>query len=649
MKAVKISRGNPQTLGFENFDASGLLNINALPHQLADNQLTIAQNVYGDCAGGLQMRRGMTTHGGLFSATVPGMGITRFYQEVVAGAQLSAILKFTLGQSGGTLWNVETNTQIGATNALGTLAQPWSVTRVNDGAIPTGSPTTGTISAITTGVSLTLPAGVTSVAYTISGTWVGTLSFQASTDNVNWVSIQDTANNGSYTGNVSSASSPFSFVNIGSYRYFRVEATAWTSGSANISLQPQAPTDILVICTGSGGPYYFDGANIGTQPQWTAQAPSAKWCQISNGTLWFSGIPSAPNSLVQMQIGAPSSWQQTYITSYPVTGLCVLGAGSQSGLFFGMTQGVGITFGVNSVDAYYQEIPHEDGVASARSCIAVNGLVYFLGNFNIYVFDGQNITAISKNVRPWIICDPNRTASTDFPMNGNRQLTSFSWYYNDFIYFAYDSGPVGYANTYLVWHLNEQGWTVLTGPKLADAALMNAPGDPYPIACVTVDAQKSQAYNWDVFNGSGPNNMGVDDAGNIITTNILTKFFQLAGHGTQSRLIGITPELFVTQCAGIIVVETDYYVVTPILDQVNAVPAANGLVWDMGTWDNYLWGGGGGWTFVAIPFQVDDTVGTGVPPTHTYAFGMKTSDKNPPYRWAGISGEFAIEGKSFSA
>jgi len=546
LRTTTISRGDGKTHGFENFDASGLLNINALPHQLADNQLTIAQNVYGDCAGGLQMRRGMTTHGGLFSATVPGMGITRFYQEVVAGAQLAAILKFTLGQSGGTLWNVETNTQIGATNALGTLAQPWSVARIYDG-----------------------------------------------------------AHNGG--------------------------------------------TDVLVICTGSGGPYLFDGTTISTVAAWTAQAPSAKYCQISNGTLWFAGIPSAPTSLVQMQIGAPETWQQTFLTSYPVTGLSVLGAGSQSGLFFGMTQGVGITFGVNSVDAYYQEIPHEDGVASARSCIAVNGVVYFLGNFNIYVFDGQNITPIGKNVRPWIVCDPNRTAATDFPMNGNRQLTSYSWYYNDFIYFAYDSGPLGYANTYLVWHLNEQGWTVLNGPTLADAALMNAPGDPYPIACVTVDAKKSQAYNWDVFNGSGPNGMGVDDAGNVIMTNILTKFFQLAGHGTQSRLIGITPELFVRQCAGTIVVQTDYFIETPILDQLNVVPVANGLVWDMGTWDNYLWGGGGGWTFVAVPFQVDDTFGSGIPPTHAYAFGIKTSDNNPPYRWAGISGEYAIEGRSFSA
>lgn len=642
VRAINISRGDNKPHGFEAFGFQGLLNINALPHSVADNQLTVAQNVYGDVDGGLQMRRGMAVRGTEFSNSVPAKGVVRFFQEVVAGVPLSAPLRFLLGQSGGTLWNVDTDTQIGSTNALGSLAQPWETARINDGAIPIGSPTTGTITAVNTGVSVTLPTGATGVVAALTGTWVGTATLQASVDNVNWVSIVDVSGNSAYTSNTTT------LINTGSYLYFRVEATAYTSGTIDVSLQPVGPTDILVICTGSGGPYYFDGTNISTHPQWTQFAAGAKFCQVSNGTLWFSGIPSAPNTLVQMQIGNPSIWQQTYSTSYPVTGLSVLGAGSQSGLFFGMTQGVGITFGVNSVDAYYQEIPHEDGVASSRSCIAVNGLVYFVGNFNIYVFDGQNITAIGDNVRPWIICDPNRT---DFPMNGNRQLTSFSWYYNDFIYFAYDSGPVGYANTFLVWHLKQQGWTMLTGPKLAGATLLNAPGDSYPVQCVVVDATVSQAYNWDVFNGTGPNEMGVDDAGAIIVTSILTKYFHLAGHGTQSRLIGITPELFVIQFGGQIVVVTDY-AASSLLQVYSYVESGNALVWDQSSWNSANWGGSAGLTFVSIPLQVDDTINgatPGLPPTHAFAFGVTTNDKNPPYRWAGLSGEYAIEGRSYSA
>lgn len=536
-----VSRGAKDPKGFECFGFAGLLNINAMPQTVGDDQLTIAQNVYGDTDGGLQMRRGMANRGTQFASTA-GQGGVRFYQSVVAGAPVSPIRKFTFGQSGGTLWNIETDTQIGATNALGATAGPWETATIQ-----------------------------------------------------------------------------------------RDPATA-------------GGTDILVICTGSGGPYLFDGTTISVPSAWSANAPSAKYCQLSNGTLWFSGIPSAPASIVQMAIGAPQVYQQTYTTSYPVTGLSVLGAGSQSGLFFGMTKGVGITFGVNSADAYYQEIPHEDGVASARSCIAVDGIVYFLGNFNIYTFDGQNIVPIGDNVRLWIICDPLRP---DFPMNGNRQL-SFSWFYNDFIYFAYDSGNVGYCNTYLVWHMKQKGWTMLTGPKLSAAFLMDAPGDPLPIGCVVIDATKSQAYNWDVFNGTGINSHDVDDAGQVIVSSILTKYFPLAGHGTRARISGIHSELFIESFTGSIVCVTDYGS-TNSAQLLSQVEDSSALVWDSSKWDESTWGEGGALQYVVAPQQVsDEQSASGVNLAYTFAFGVTTSDTNPPYRFAGLSGEYGIEGRNYA-
>lgn len=535
-----VSRGAKDPKGFECFGFAGLLNINAMPQTVGDDQLTIAQNVYGDTDGGLQMRRGMANHGTQFASTA-GQGGVRFYQSVVAGAPVSPIRKFTLGQSGGTLWNIETGTQIGATNALGATAGPWETATIQ-----------------------------------------------------------------------------------------RDPATA-------------GGTDILVICTGSGGPYLFDGTTISVPSAWSANAPSAKYCQLSNGTLWFSGIPSQPNTIVQFAIGAPQTFQQEYTTSYPVTGLSVLGAGSQSGLFFGMTKGVGITFGVNSADAYYQEIPHEDGVASARSCIAVDGIVYFLGNFNIYTFDGQNIVPIGDNVRPWIICDPLRP---DFPMNGNRQL-SFSWFYNDFIYLGYDSGNVGYCNTYLVWHMKQKGWTMLTGPKLSASFLMDAPGDPLPIGCVVIDATKSQAYNWDVFNGTGINQHDVDDAGQVIVSSILTKYFPLAGHGARARLSGIHSELFIESFTGSVVCATDYGS-TNFAQLLSQVEDSSALVWDSSKWDESTWGEGGALQYVVDPQQVSDEQSkAGLNLAYTFAFGVTTSDTNPPYRFAGLSGEYGIEGRNY--
>jgi hypothetical protein len=532
----KVSRGTNEPPVFELFDFNGLLNINALPQSIQDNQLNAALNVYGTVDGGVTMRRGMAKRGNLFGATA-GRNVVRFFQQVVSGAPVNPARLFLLGQAdGGIMWNVDTGTQIGATGALGAAAKSWSTARIYD------------------------PA---------------------------------------------------------------------TAGG----------TDILVICTGSGGPYLFDGTTISTPSTWAAFAGGARWCQVANGTLWFGGIPAQPTVLIQMAIGAPQTYQELYVASYPITGLSVLGAGSQSGLVFGMTRGLGVSFGVNSTTLYVQEIPHEDGVAAGRTMIAIGGVVYFLGRFNIYVFDGQNIVPIGDNVRPWIINDP---IQQDYPMNGDRSL-SFSWYYNDLIMFAYDSGGVGYCNTYLVWHLKQRGWTVYSGPKLSGATLLDAPGDAFPTSCVTMDALTAQAYNWDVYNATGPNGHGVDDAGQIIVTSVLSKYFRLAGAGTRARLLGVAPELFVEQFAGNIVLATDYGSAS-YTQALSAMSQGNALVWDQGNWDQTVWGGNAFLTYAVQNFQVDDNQ---VAKAFSFAFGIATNDQNPPYRFAGISGEFAVEGRSY--
>lgn len=536
----KASRGDQNGITeFSAFGFNGLLNINAMPQSVADSQLTIALNVYGDVDGGLEMRRGIAKRGLQFAATAA-QGVYRFFQQVVGGFPVSPPTTFLLGQSaGGNLWNVDTDTQIGANGSLGELAENWSVARIYDP-------------------------------------------------------------------------------------------------------QTNGGTDIMVICTGDGGPYKFDGTNISVPSAWAAQAASARFCEVSNGTLWFGGIKAQPTLLVQTVIGFPQEIQQEFVVSYPVTGLSVIGAGSQSGLVFGMTRGLGVSFGVNSQSDFLQEIPHEDGVAAGRTMIAVNGVVYFLGRFNIYMFDGQNITPIGDNVRPWIVTDP---IQQDYPMNGDRSI-SFAWFYNDKIYFAYDSGGVGYCNTYLVWHMKQQGWTVLNGPQLCGATLLDAPGDPNPTGCVVMSAVKSQAYNWDVYNGLGLNGHGVDDDGVAIHTAILTKYFRLSGPGVQSRLTGVAPELFVEQFAGNIVCATDYGVAS-FSQLLQKMGQSGTLIWDQGNWDEASWQGNAVLTYIVDNFQVEDTTGN-VAKAYTYAFGVNTNDTNPPYRFAGLSGEFSTEGRNYS-
>ena len=534
----KVSRGTTEPEQGNIFGFEGLLNINSLPQSIADNQLVQALNVYGSADGGLTKRRGIAQRGALFSNSVAGLNIYRFYQEVVGGTPQNPTVLKLLGQSGGTLYNVDTATQIGSTNALGVNAQSWSVDRVYD------------------------PA---------------------------------------------------------------------TAGG----------TDVMVICTGVGGPYLFDGTTISTPTTWSANAAGARWCKVASGCLFFGGILAQPNLLVQMAIGAPQTFQQSYSASLPLTGLAELGAGSQSGLVFGMTKGVGVSFGVNASTLFIQEIPHEDGVAAGRTMITIGGVVYFLGRFNIYMFDGQNIIPIGDNVRPWIICDP---LHADYPMNGNRQL-SFSWFYNDLVYFAYDSGSVGYCNTYLVWHIKQKGWTLYTGPRLSGATLLDAPGDAIPTACVVQDATLSQSYNWDVYNGQGVNGHNVDDNGTAIQTNILSKYFRLSGPGTRSRVTGIDSELFIESFNGSIVIGTDYGSVS-YNTTLSLQASTNELVWNQGSWDQTLWGGNSTLQYAVDKRQIDDGAGNS-PSAYSYAVGIATNDFLPPYQYVGASLEFVNEGRSY--
>jgi hypothetical protein len=529
LKVGKRSNGTDSLNEFFVFGFEGLLNIDSLPHNLSDNDLSMALNVYGDVPGGVRMRRGMNLRN-VAIGTSPILGLTRFFQQVVHGASVSPPTTKTLAQVGGTLWNYDTNTQIGSTGALGSTPKSWTVVRVYD------------------------------------------------------------PDNGS------------------------------------------GATDSLVICTGSGGPYLYDGTTITTPSGWSAAA-GAQWCTLSNGTLWFAGIPAQPTLLWQAQPQHPTLYGNSFVASYPITGLSSLGAGSQSGVVYGMTRGVGVTFGVNLYNLYNQEIPFHDGVTAGRTMIAVDGIVYFLGDTNIYKFDGQSITPVANKVRPWIVNDPTKQ---EFPMNGVREL-SFSWYYDQFIYFAYDSGSLGYCQTYLVYHLTNGEWTVLSGPKLSCAALLNSPYvDSDPHQCIVGDATTGKVYDWDQYIAGTHN---VADNGVPIQTLVLTKYFRLSGPGSMVSLKQVVPELFLDSVfAGNLQISLDYGLGSYPY-QLSGTGSLN-TTWNDFNWDEANWSGGSNLTFFTQAVDIDPSVNS-IPEANSIAFGVATSDTNPPYTFCGVSGEFS--------
>jgi hypothetical protein len=119
-------------------------------------------------------------------------------------------------------------------NAIGKLAANSGVDigDVDVTSMPANTIDTGTVTAAAGTVVATLPGGAASVGLQITGTWVGQLEFEASTDGTNYQSIE--ASNGTATVNATTGNDIYILPGAG-YAKVRVRASAWTSGTANIT------------------------------------------------------------------------------------------------------------------------------------------------------------------------------------------------------------------------------------------------------------------------------------------------------------------------------------------------------------------------------------------------------------------------------
>lgn len=75
---------------------------------------------------------------------------------------------------------------------------------------------------------------VDEIGLQLNGTFVATVTFQASLDGTNWHNIAgvQSTSTAKTTGVVSTAAVGLFQFDVGCYAYFRVNMTAWTSGSA---------------------------------------------------------------------------------------------------------------------------------------------------------------------------------------------------------------------------------------------------------------------------------------------------------------------------------------------------------------------------------------------------------------------------------
>jgi hypothetical protein len=119
---------------------------------------------------------------------------------------------------------------------------------------------TGSISALDGIIEATNISNFGTAGVVVTGTWVGTLTFSASLDGINFVNIlAQQLDNGNLVNTTSSNNSYL--VNLPGLQTLRIQMTAYTSGTANITIQgtsPIAANNTLATIRGNN-----DGTKIG--------------------------------------------------------------------------------------------------------------------------------------------------------------------------------------------------------------------------------------------------------------------------------------------------------------------------------------------------------------------------------------------------
>lgn len=202
-----------------------------------------------------------------------------------------------------TTLNTSVNTLLKPASTLAALTSITNPVTVNQGTNPwlVNQPdrtTSGTISANGQSVSTSV-SGMGSIAVQITGTWVGTITFQATvngSDFNNWFGFKESSG---LIVSTTTSNDLFLFPTQG-IQSFKVISTAWTSGSASIaiglnqSVGDPFTTGSFLNSTGLLG-VSLDGANTVTQG--TRAAASGAWPAYLTNSTGSANVTLTGNSL----------------------------------------------------------------------------------------------------------------------------------------------------------------------------------------------------------------------------------------------------------------------------------------------------------------------------------------------------------------
>ena len=159
----------------------------------------------------------------------------------------------------------------------------------------------GTTCTPTTCVSVGLFQDTGAVSFTISGTWSATLQFEVSEDNTNFVALNAYPPN-STTAVTSTAANGTWTAGVAGMVQFRVRASAYSSGTATVSIQGSKAVALSSLTGGGGSGSVASVSGTANQIDSTGGAQPRSFTRCSNSPSWNTNWHIAERSLLGLQL-----------------------------------------------------------------------------------------------------------------------------------------------------------------------------------------------------------------------------------------------------------------------------------------------------------------------------------------------------------
>lgn len=170
--------------------------------------------------------------------------------------------------------------------------------------------TTGSLTALNSTLSFTNLDGMSSVGIDISGTWVGTISFEGSVDNTTWWSLNCAQVTSGAIGTSTTTNTAWRCLTSG-LSGFRVKRTVATSGTATVTMiqTPGEPYTRVYIRGSTDGSFI---GNIGDALKTTATLAGGT-TQTYTRKLRYDDMNATTNGIARLtSVTAASGWNKVY-------------------------------------------------------------------------------------------------------------------------------------------------------------------------------------------------------------------------------------------------------------------------------------------------------------------------------------------------